>query len=197
MVTKRIGCPCSKSTDFEHHELATDLLAQRCPQCLAVVLAMEDYRPWIEQHFSDRPTVEPSALPGSEKSSKARFCPSCQQIMARYRTGDANSFWLDYCPACGLVWLDAGEWEQLEQSGLSSYLDIILTERWQRHIQSNRTSTLRDDILRERFGEATFAEIQRIVDWLGNQANGRDILVYLSERFSEKKRALASNTSAN
>ena len=117
--------------------------------------------------------------------------------MARYRTGDTNSFWLDYCPACGLVWLDAGEWEQLEQSGLSSYLDIILTERWQRHIQSNRTNTLRDDILRERFGEATFTEIQRIVGWLGDQANGRDILAYLSERFSEKKRALPSNTSVN
>jgi hypothetical protein len=186
MTTRKLYCSCSEKTDFERYELATDLLARRCPKCLAVVLSMNDYRPWIERHFSDRSTVEPSALPGSEKSSKVRFCPSCQRIMARYRTGDANSFWLEYCPACGFVCLDAGEWEQLERCGLSSYLDIILTERWQKHIQSNRTSNFRDDILRERFGEEVFVEIQRIARWLGNQTNGRDILVCLSELLSEK-----------
>jgi Zn-finger nucleic acid-binding protein len=182
---KNIACPCSPHAQFERHEPADGLPAQRCPQCRAVVLALEDYLPWIERHYSDRPAPAPSPLPGRETLSKARLCPSCQRVMARYRTGDANSFWLDFCPACGLVWLDAGEWEQLEQSGLASYLDIILTERWQKDVQSRRTGSFRDDLLRARFG-AEFPEIQRVRDWLSRQPRRRDILAYLSESLSEK-----------
>lgn len=183
---KNIACPCSPRAQFERHEPADGLLAQRCPRCQAVVLALEDYLPWIERHYSDRPAAAPSHLAGREMPSKARLCPSCQRFMARYRTGDANSFWLDFCPACGIVWLDAGEWEQLERSGLASYLDIILTERWQKDIQSRRATSFRDDLLRERFG-AAFSEILRVRDWLDRQAKRRDILAFLSEPLSDKK----------
>jgi Zn-finger nucleic acid-binding protein len=183
---KNIACSCSPRAQFERHEPADGLLARRCPQCQAVVLILKDYLPWIERHYSDRSALAPSPLPERETPSKARLCPSCQRVMARYRTGDANSFWLDFCPACGLVWLDAGEWEQLEQSGLAPYLDIILTERWQKRVQSHKANSVRDDLLRERFGEAAFAEILRIGDWLGRQANKRDILAYLSTSSFEK-----------
>jgi Zn-finger nucleic acid-binding protein len=185
MSMKNINCSCSPRAGFEPHELADGLPARRCPKCEAVVLALKDYLPWIERHYSDRPTVLPSRLSSREAPSKARPCPSCQRLMARYRTGDADSFWLDFCPACGLVWLDAGEWEQLERSGLSSYLDIILTERWQKDVQSHRAASFRDDLLRERFG-AEFPEILRIREWLVRQARGRDILAFLSESLSEK-----------
>jgi Zn-finger nucleic acid-binding protein len=183
---EKIACTCSKNAHFDCHELATDLTVRRCPECQTILLAMKDYQPWLERHFSDRPTVEPASLPGRETPSKARLCPSCQRIMERYRTGDANSFWLDYCPACGLAWLDAGEWEQLETSGLAPYLDIILTERWQKSIQSQKANAIRDSLLRERLGEASFPEIQRIRDWLGQQPNKRDILAYLSASVSGK-----------
>ncbi|MDR2111871.1 MAG: hypothetical protein LBQ62_02025 [Candidatus Accumulibacter sp.] len=180
-------CPCAPRAQFEPHDLADGLSARRCPKCQSVVLALKDYLPWIERHYSDRPTAEPAPMPGRETPSKARLCPSCQRVMARYRTGDANSFWLDFCPICGIVWLDGGEWELLEQSGLASYLDIILTERWQKNIQSRRTSSFRDDLLRERFG-AAFSEILRIRDWLNRQANRHDILAFLSESSSDKKK---------
>jgi Zn-finger nucleic acid-binding protein len=179
-------CSCSSGTRFERHEPADGLSAERCPKCQAIVLALKDYLPWIERHYSDRPTVAPSHLPGREIPSKARLCPACQRLMARYRTGDANSFWLDFCSACGLVWLDAGEWEQLEQSGLASYLDIILTERWQKGIQSHRAASFRDDLLGERFG-AEFPEILRVRDWLTRQPNRRDILAFLSESLSDRR----------
>lgn len=183
---KKIGCACSRNASFRHYKLATDLPARYCPDCHAILLAMKDYLPWIERHFSDRQTVEPAPLTGRETPSRARPCPACQRIMSRYRTGDENSFWLDFCPPCGLVWLDAGEWEQLEQSGLSPYLDIILTERWQKGIQSHKASSVRDDLLRERFGETTFAEIRKIREWLGQQPNRRDILTYLYASLSQK-----------
>jgi Zn-finger nucleic acid-binding protein len=185
IAMKNIACSCEPRAQFERHEPADGLLAQRCPKCRAVVLALQDYLPWIERHDSERPAVNPSHLPGRETLSKARLCPSCQRVMARYRTGDADSFWLDFCPPCGVVWLDAGEWEQLEQSGLASYLDIILTERWQKDIQSRRVASFRDDLLRERFG-AEFPEILRVRDWLGRQARRRDILAFLAESLSEK-----------
>jgi Zn-finger nucleic acid-binding protein len=178
-------CSCSPHTQFDRYEPVEGLFAQRCPKCLAIVLAMKDYLPWIERHYSDRSiSVQPSPLAGREMPSKARLCPSCQRLMARYRTGDADSFWLDFCPACGLVRFDAGEWEQLAQSGLMPYLDIILTERWQKNIQSHRASSLQNDILCQRFGEATFSEIQRVKDWLSSQPNKQDILAYLSTSLS-------------
>jgi Zn-finger nucleic acid-binding protein len=151
-----------------------------------VLLAMDDYRRWRERHFPDANLAEPIALSGQEKPSKARVCPSCQRLMTRYRSGGGESFWIDYCPACQLVWLDDGEWELLAQSGLASYLDIILSERWQKNIQSRRAGAFREDLLRERFG-ADCSEVLRIRDWLNEQSNWRDILAFLSESLSNKK----------
>jgi Zn-finger nucleic acid-binding protein len=178
---KKIFCPCSPKTSFDHCELTPGLLAKRCPSCSAVLLALDDYRPWRDRHFPGIPAVEPAAVPGQEEHSKARVCPSCQQIMRRYRTGSAESFWLDYCPSCQLAWLDQGEWETLEKSGLALHLDTLLTERWQRLIEERKTLSFRDVLLEKRFGAETLTEIRRVKNWLDAHPRRKDILLYLAE----------------
>ncbi|MDR1351053.1 MAG: zf-TFIIB domain-containing protein [Zoogloeaceae bacterium] len=181
---KKLYCHCGggKGKSLERHTLSEGLSAKACPECQAVVLLLEDYQEWRERHFSDSfAAVEPAAVPGQEKPSKAHVCPQCGCFMQRYRTGDAASFWLDYCPACHLFWLDAGEWALLEQSGLALYLDTLLTERWQHSIQSRKTLSWRDELLQKRFGEETLNEIRRIQSWLRPHPKKRDILAFLGE----------------
>jgi Zn-finger nucleic acid-binding protein len=106
--------------------------------------------------------------------------------MSRYRTGNAESFWLDFCPACELVWLDEGEWEMLGRGGLVPYLNTVLSEAWQKHVQAHKAGSYHDELLRDRFGEDTLAEIRRLKAWINERPNRRDILAYLSESLSEK-----------
>ncbi|GHT95189.1 hypothetical protein FACS1894116_10320 [Betaproteobacteria bacterium] len=178
---KNLFCPCTPQASFEHHELTQGLLAKRCPSCAAVLLALEDYRQWRDRHFPEIPVAEPAAVPGQEEHSKVRVCPSCQHIMGRYRTGSAESFWLDYCPGCQLVWLDKGEWAQLEASGLALHLDTILTERWQRLIKERKTLSFRDALLEKRFDAESLPEIRRVKNWLDAHPRRKDILLYLAE----------------
>jgi Zn-finger nucleic acid-binding protein len=174
-------CPCAPKTAFDRCELTPGLLALRCPACQGVLLAMADYRRWRERQVLNSPAAEPIALPGQEKSSPARACPLCQRVMARYRTGSAESFWLDYCPVCQLVWLDDGEWRQLEESGFAPHLDIILTERWQQRVKARTLLSFREEVLVKRFGEETLAEIRRLKTWLDAHPRRKEILVYLNE----------------
>jgi Zn-finger nucleic acid-binding protein len=177
-------CGCAKGATFERHKPAEGLHTRRCTHCLGVLLLLKDYRVWRDRHFSSLPTIEPHPMSGQEQSSKARFCPLCQHLMGRYRTGDAASFWLDYCPTCDAVWLDDGEWVLLEKSGFAPYLDTLLTERWQKLIQSKKTLSYRDERLRARFGEETLAEIQRIKTWLDAHPRKKELLAYLVEHGS-------------
>jgi Zn-finger nucleic acid-binding protein len=178
---QKLFCACAPKAEFDRCELRPGLLARRCDQCHAVILAMPDYRNWRDRHFSELPAVEPAPLPGREAPSKARMCPSCGHLMTRYRTGNAESFWLDFCPHCELVWFDDGEWERLEQGGLAPYLEVILSEVWQKRVQAHRTVSYREDLLRARFGEETLVEIRRIKAWLAKRPNRRDILAFLAE----------------
>jgi len=174
-----LTCNCGGPSGFEPCEPAPGLPAQRCADCRGLLLSLAEYRPWRDQHFSELAAVDPAPLPGRETPSIVRKCPCCGRLMERYRTGNAESFWLDFCPKCELVWFDVDEWERLEEAGLTPYLDTILTERWQKRIQSQRESAFRAELLRERFGDATFAEIERIQGWLAQQPNRRDIVAYL------------------
>jgi Zn-finger nucleic acid-binding protein len=183
-----IPCHCAKDASFDRYELSAGLLAKRCANCRGVLLSMNDYLDWRERHFSDAlAAVEPAAIPGQEKASKAHACSQCSRVMARYRTGGASSFWLDYCPSCQLVWLDDGEWALLEQSGLALHLDTILTDRWQQRIQSRKTLSYREELLRTRFGEETLSEIRRIQAWLNAHPKKRDILAWLGENIQTDK----------
>jgi Zn-finger nucleic acid-binding protein len=180
----RLLCACTKKPYFEEHELEEGLPGQRCPDCHTDVLWLKDYRAWREAKHPDweKSTPEPAVPTCPEQASKARVCPACQRLMARHRTGSEESFWLDYCVACGLVWLDDGEWEALKRDSLALHLDTLLTERWQRRVVEQRKIATREAVLRERLGGAErFGEIKRFKTWLKQQGDKKEILAYLSD----------------
>ena len=181
---EKILCSCEKMPAFGNCELEEGLLAKRCPDCHAEVLSLKTFQAWREYHFPGwkKNVPEPSPKSMDEKPSRARTCPACQRIMKRYRTGSAESFWLDHCPACGLVWLDDGEWKALQRDGLALHLDTLLTERWQQRVTAQRASTFREGLMLERFGgQEALDEIRRFKDWMNRQPNAKDILAYLSD----------------
>jgi Zn-finger nucleic acid-binding protein len=186
MSLKKIPCACSRGAAFVSHELGEGLFALRCPDCRNVLVSLAEFWRWRARHVPDwnEKMPEPVYSEG-ETASRARTCPVCQRIMTRYRTGGAKSFWIDHCAACELVWLDAGEWEVLEEEGLAPYLDTILDESWQKRILALRNAALSETLLRTRFGEATLAEIRRFKQWMNAQANARDILAFLNDPAAE------------
>ncbi|MDR0997216.1 MAG: zf-TFIIB domain-containing protein [Zoogloeaceae bacterium] len=185
--TAPLVCGCGNGSrrpaGFSRIELAAGLIAPQCDACHGVALKLDDYLDWRQQHFAELPAIEPAPFPGREVPSRARTCPACGVLMARYRTGDAQSFWLDFCPACRLVWLDDGEWQALQTHGLAPYLDTILSDAWQKGIQARRASHWQEELLRARFGEETLTEIRRIQTWLATQpaAKRRDIVQFLGQ----------------
>jgi Zn-finger nucleic acid-binding protein len=182
MMMKKIPCSCSRNAAFVSHELVEGLFVQRCPDCRNVLVPLKEFWAWRERQFPDWNTRMPEPVHSEgESASRARFCPVCQRIMTRYRTGNAKSFWLDHCPACQLVWLDAGEWETLEESGLALFLDTLITEHWQKRILALRTGAARETLLRGRFGEEILTEIRRFKHWMNQQPTKKDILAFLND----------------
>jgi Zn-finger nucleic acid-binding protein len=55
------------------------------------------------------------APPGNEKISSTRLCPRCpERVLERKWFSEAKQVELDQCPACGGVWLDAGEFSRIQ-----------------------------------------------------------------------------------
>ncbi len=180
---RKLHCTCSAHAELDGHLLAPGLTAQRCPTCGNVLLALDDYRRWRERQPASGTVTTPSAngaKPESGAAAQARHCPACQRLMSRHRSGTAPDFHLDRCSPCQLVWLDDGEWQQLEEAGLATQLDIVLTDAWQQRIQAAEMQAGRDAALRARLGDETFAEVRRLQSWLDDHPQRAAILAELN-----------------
>ena len=107
--------------------------------------------------------------------------------MSRHRVGVEPDFRLDRCSACQLVWFDDGEWERLQQAGLGRSLVRILTDGWQRAIVAEENRMRRESQIRQRLGEETYAELQRVRQWLAAQPNREELIALLA---SDKREPL-------
>lgn len=181
-MSSPLHCTCSARHPLRPHRLAPGLSALRCEACGAQLLALDDYRRWRDRQpaaaaaacaHSAEPAVEPA---------HARTCPACQRLMSRHRTGTTPDFRLDRCSPCQLVWLDDGEWPLLEQAGLATQLDAVLTDAWQQRVQAAELQARRDADLRARLGSATFDEIRRLQGWLRDHPQRSEILALLNSR---------------
>lgn len=172
-----IHCICAARPALQPHQLASGLEAQRCGDCGNTLLALDDYRRWRERlpagvvESADAGATEPVQEPGH-----ARACPVCSRLMSRHRVGLSPDFHIDRCSPCQLVWLDDGEWQQLEQAGLLLQLDSVLTDAWQRRVQAEELRQRREADLRARIGDANYDEALRIRHWLASHPQRTDMM---------------------
>ena len=149
--------------------------AHQCSNCESLWVMIDDYLEW------DGENKEPfdGELIESNDSSKALLCPRSGSLMRKFKINSKTSHRIDYSAQIGGVWLDKGEWELLKQEGLSSSLNSILTEVWQRDIHRQEKRKNIATLYEKRLGKASYEKIKRVRDWISSHDNADELLSYL------------------
>ena len=157
--------------------LAERLLAAECADCGGMLLAMGEWRAW----HAASPAV-PGAIDEVIEifdTATARHCPECDRLMHRLRVSAGQDFRIDRCVHCQNLWFDRGEWPALVSRGLADRLDELLSDGWQRRLQTEEVREARLKALRKRYGDACIDELERIRSWLDAQPHRDDLLALL------------------
>jgi len=177
-MNKNLRCLCDAQAPLLPAELAPGLPARHCAACGGSLLDMSDYRLWCER-AAMTPTAVGEPVNIEQDATGARKCPGCTRLMERLRLGAELDFRIDRCIACQAVWFDRGEWFALVKAGLAGRLTTLLSDGWQRQLQSDELRARREAILRARHGDACIDEVIRIRAWLDTQASRDELLSIL------------------
>lgn len=175
-MTRRLRCACEAQLELTPMQLAAGPAALACTACGGNCLDIDDYRRWRDGDAHGSIDVGAVAV---EDYPAARPCPGCSRFMQRVRVGAAPDFRLDRCAACGLLWLDSGEWEALHSENLAHWLEEVLSQRWQRDLQAHEARLRREAVLREKHGAECMQELSRVHRWLGAQPHRDELLALL------------------
>lgn len=172
-------CPkCSRT--FSPTLLAEGLSAKGCKTCGGALVDLLAYRAWAERAGIEAARRNDTATV-IDDTSQAIACPNCSAIMTKYRLSAAADNKLDFCANCDEVWLDGGEWSQLEDLGLRRKLGAVFTEPWQKRLREEMAEDSRESVLRERFGE-DYERIAEIRAWIRAHPQYEYILAWLGDR---------------
>lgn len=172
-----LNCRCPGHGALQTVALAERLLAAECADCGGTLLAMDDWRAW---HAS-----APSTPGGIDEvieifdAATARHCPECDRLMQRLRVSAGQDFRIDRCTHCQNLWFDRGEWPALVGRGLTDRLDELLSDRWQRQLQTEEVRAARVAALRQRYGDDCIDELERFRSWLDTQPHRDELLALL------------------
>ncbi len=176
-------CPVCKEPELATHELEADLRSRDCPRCHGRWVPSYEYSRWREAHPEDLPERAPEEAPDTPEvteSGKGKLCPECGRILLPYKVGHGLSFSLDRCGSCGGFWMDANEWEALKARNLHDNVHSVFGQAWQRRVFEEEQARRREERLRERFGEADYAEAWRIREWAWSHPRCEELLAFLT-----------------
>lgn len=188
-----MNCPVCKTVTLEAAELPTGgaigLSARRCNSCGGQFVAGQTYLMWVEQQKSNLPEKLPehaTELPVKD-SRKAKLCPECGHYMTRAKVGHGVSFELERCAACGGIWFDANEWENLRDRNLHDDVHYIFSSAWQAKVLRERQELMHEELMIAKLGKADWAEIQRIKAWLDRHPHRPELLAILANVEAEER----------
>jgi len=178
-MNPNLKCSCSAHSPMQAVALAEALLAVNCTDCGGMVMSMEDWRAWKAAD----PAREPHAIDDEVievfDAASVRHCPECDRLMQRLRVSAGPDFRIDRCIACQNLWFDQGEWRALVSRGLANRLDELLSDGWQRRLQTEEVREVRLAALRRRYGNDCIDELDRIRVWLDTQPHRDELLALL------------------
>ncbi|EEF62285.1 zf-TFIIB domain-containing protein [Pedosphaera parvula] len=177
-----MNCPVCQTRTLATHSLDQDLASWRCDSCQGQWINSFQFSKWIEQHrFGHRVEgpVQTFELASNETKS-AKVCPECSRIMTKFKVGNSLPFSLDRCGNCGGIWFDKNEWEMLQGSNLRDEIHLIFSAAWQHRVRHEEQVRHLEELFKERVGEADFAEIKRIREWLKKHPHRQELYGYLN-----------------
>lgn len=176
-------CPTCQSTPLEPVELEQGLVAAGCPRCNGALLALIQYRYWMDNHQSD--VLEKSEDPPAvEEPEGAKLCPKCRALMTKYRVGADTDNRLDLCAHCDEAWLDGGEWQLLKQLDLHDQLPLLFTEAWQRNIRLRKEKFNMEKHFTQLIGEGDFPKVEEFKNWIDQHPAAAHIKHYINTNFN-------------
>lgn len=177
-----LRCAVCKTTEMIFFSLEPDLPAYQCETCGSVWIASTHYWEWLDQHktmLPEAPELDASLAQAIE-DNHAHQCPWDHHILIRYDIGNGVDFSLEQCGHCNSFWLDHHKWKVLKSRNLHLKLHKIRSHQWQHQIWKEKSRMLWQEIYLKKFGEADYAEVQRIKIWLDQHPQRQQLLDYLA-----------------
>ena len=181
-------CPQCKGYSLEPRELEPGLIAGVCPKCSGALVALMNYRYWVDQKaksLADHDEAKPAASVADVADGEhARQCPKCSRLMSRFRIGLESDNRIDLCDSCDEAWLDKGEWQLLKSLDLADKLPRIFTDAWQRNIRLQRQQHFMQGKYEALLGKADFDRVDTFKQWLDQHPEREQIRLYLGYAFN-------------
>jgi Zn-finger nucleic acid-binding protein len=178
-MNPNLKCSCSAHTAMQPVALAEALLAVHCTDCNGMVMAMDDWRAWKAGGADRLPLAVDDEIIEVFDATAVHHCPACDRLMQRLRVSAGPDFRIDRCVACQNLWFDPGEWPAIVSRGLAGRLDELLSDGWQRRLQTEEVREVRLAALRRRYGNECIDELDRIRAWLDTQPHRDELLALL------------------
>lgn len=185
-------CPKHPQESLLEGELTAGLKANCCPICEGAWLEPAAYGAWQGQQQTV--AVEDLTVPISRRlnreisvfDSRAGLCPDCGLYLVRQRlTLENGGFFVERCPGCKGIWCDGGEWETLNELGLSAAIPYLFTENWQSHSRQVERQTREKQATAEKLGQELAQKVFELASLLEDHPNGDFGVAYLMRRFEQ------------
>ncbi|MGI5870380.1 MAG: zf-TFIIB domain-containing protein [Kiritimatiellia bacterium] len=173
-------CPLCKKRALNVVALAPDLEGRQCGECNGIWIARAKYDAWRKRLPGELPETEPDAEFVVNDTRGAKICPQCGRLLLPYRVGRGLAFSIDYCGACGGVWLDHNEWDAIKARNLHDNLHNIVSANWQSALRRADVEAAIEQTYRRILGD-DYGKAAEIRDWLRNHPRQSALLAYLND----------------
>lgn len=154
--------------------------AVQCRKCGGHWVSSKNYDAWRSQSGPPVPARTDPAVEVRD-SQKAKMCPECGRIMAKYRVGHGLDFYLDHCDGCGGVWLDPNEWEALRSKGLHDSLHQVFSSAWQKQVREDEARRVMEQTYLKRFGAEAFEKAKEAREWIHRHPEKQALIAFLAD----------------
>jgi Zn-finger nucleic acid-binding protein len=179
-------CPVCKKHTMATVELAPNLSGLKCSQCSGTWIARSHYDAWRRKQPGHLPEISTPVQVTISETHKAKICPECRHLLLPYRVGHGLPFSIDYCGACGGVWLDAQEWEAIKTKNLHDNLHDMVSTHWQNEVRKEEVQVAAEQTYKRLLGPA-YDKATEFRSWLCKHPQKALILAYLSGTKPEKE----------
>ncbi|HEY5561184.1 MAG TPA: zf-TFIIB domain-containing protein [Clostridiaceae bacterium] len=171
-------CLVCKDVDLEESELSPGLKVHRCNSCSGSWLKFGDYLEWSNCHDIETVESNPASIHSQViDSDNPKVCPDCGTILSVYKVANNLAFKLEHCATCNGIWLDKGEWTNLEENNMNHKINKFFTETWQKNLRDDELREYFEDFYKSRFGTEGYEKIKEVKEWLDNNDKNKSMLI--------------------
>ena len=184
-------CPKDRKVELVDGWLSDDLEVQCCPDCQGNWIPQDLYDQWRTQKperirnrglVSDPSTIEIEVSP---QDARAGLCPQCGRYLSRSKMRIKTPFYVERCANCGGFWCDRGEWEALQELGLTYNLEQVFSGEWQSQIRSVEYLEKERQAIVDKLGPELAARVFELAEILEQHPNGDFGVAYLMRRLDK------------